>query len=124
MKFIIAKLKVYCWIATILIGIALMMIFRKDSSKLLELLKLKQKEHDEIIEELEKNHGNEKEKANELEEIFKNEWHLLQTEYALRRESLLADHEEHLREIIKENINNPEEMKKRIEQDFEFKYVD
>ena len=131
MAFILFMKKAWTWLkeywkipAIIVYTIVMAVVFRRNTQALKETLEVRKESYEAQIKTLKVLHEEEILKRDGLIEEYQKVVEKLEFEFKKRNKILEEDHKEKIRKIIVESKKNPDEIKKKIQSMFGFRYVE
>ena len=97
---------------------------RRNTDALLEVIEVKRDSYKKQIEVLKRTHRNELLKRDKLAEQYKRTLDKIEEDFKEKEKILSESQKEEIKEVIIKSKGNPDEIKKRIEEEFGFKYVE
>ena len=120
-----AWMKTYWQIPFLAIWTLLVYLFaRRNSDALVEIIEAKKESHRKQVRELQRSHEDEILKRDNLLDEYHKVVLDLETRYKLMEKKMTEKQKEIVKSVIIESRGNPDEVRKRIEKEFGFEYVE
>ena len=97
---------------------------RRNTDALVEVIQAKKQSYKDQIEVLKNSHRDEILKRDRLLQEYEQNLLLLEDEFKKRNEKISEDHKKALKDVIIKSKTNPDEIRRRIEEEFNFKFVE
>ena len=97
---------------------------RRNTDALVEVIQAKKQSYKDQIEVLKNSHRDEILKRDRLLQEYERNLLLLEDEFKKRNEKISEDHKKTLKDVIIKSKTNPDEIRRRIEEEFNFKFVE
>jgi CII-binding regulator of phage lambda lysogenization HflD len=114
------------WVILAIVAYTFIMwlVFRRNTTSALEVIKTKQKSYDAQVKILKEKHHDELIKRNQLTEKYKSALEQIQKKYDKEEQQLEEEKKQKIKEIVAISKGNPDVIKKQIEEAFGFTYID
>ena len=97
---------------------------RRNTDALIEVIQAKKQSYKDQIEVLKNSHRDEILKRDKLLQEYERNLLLLEDEFKKRNEKISEDHKKTLKDVIIKSKTNPDEIRRKIEEEFNFKFVE
>ena len=97
---------------------------RRNTDALIEVIQAKKQSYKDQIEVLKNSHRDEILKRDKLLQEYERNLLLLEDEFKKRNEKISEDHKKTLKDVIIKSKTNPDEIRRKIEEEFNFKFLE
>ena len=104
-------------------SVTIWFVSRRNSSAALEVLQARKKSYDEQIALLRKSHRKELSEKDKLIVQYHDTIEQLEEKFKLEHREVTKEHREEIKKIVEASKGNPDEVRKKIEEEFGFEFV-